>query len=89
MQLRIRLSVAAEKFSAHLSQTDEKLYNIIKSHILKLPEVYKTDPFLKGSDYKGMRKHRVGDYRIIYRVLHDQLIIYVIEIGHRRDVYDR
>lgn len=89
MQLKVRFTVAVEKFLTRLSETDEKLYRIIQSHVLKLPEVYKADPFLKGSDYKGMRKHRVGDYRIIYRVLHDQLIIYVIEIGHRRDVYDR
>lgn len=89
MQLRVRFSVAVEKFFVRLSQTDKKLYKIIQSHVLKLPEVYKADPFLKGSNYKGMRKHRVGDYRIIYRVLHDQLMIYVIEIGHRREVYDR
>lgn len=30
---------------------------------------------------------RVGDYRVIYRVEDDRLIVLVIEIGHRRDVY--
>jgi mRNA interferase RelE/StbE len=32
---------------------------------------------------------RVGDYRIVYEVLDDQLIIHVVRIGHRRDVYRR
>jgi mRNA interferase RelE/StbE len=30
---------------------------------------------------------RVGDYRIVYQVHDDRLLILVIRIGHRRDVY--
>ncbi|THG33980.1 type II toxin-antitoxin system RelE/ParE family toxin [Glaciibacter flavus] len=32
---------------------------------------------------------RIGDYRIIYTIDDDILIIAVITLGHRRDVYDR
>jgi mRNA interferase RelE/StbE len=32
---------------------------------------------------------RVGDYRIIYTVADDVLLIVVVALGHRRDVYDR
>jgi len=32
---------------------------------------------------------RVGDYRIIYIVAEDVLLIVVVTVGHRRDVYDR
>ena len=32
---------------------------------------------------------RVGDYRIVYEVFDDRLVVQVVRIGHRRDVYRR
>ena len=32
---------------------------------------------------------RVGDYRILYEVIDDRLVIQVVRVGHRRDVYQR
>lgn len=30
---------------------------------------------------------RVGDYRVIYRIENDALVVLVVKIGHRKDVY--
>jgi mRNA interferase RelE/StbE len=30
---------------------------------------------------------RAGDYRIIYAVLDDRMLVLVVEVGHRRDIY--
>jgi mRNA interferase RelE/StbE len=35
----------------------------------------------------GVFRLRVGDYRILYEVHDDVLIVLVIEVGHRREVY--
>lgn len=32
---------------------------------------------------------RVGDYRVIYTIADDVLLIVVVTVGHRRDVYER
>lgn len=41
---------------------------------------------LRGRD--GLRV-RVGNYRIIYTVQDDILVVVVVTLGHRRDIYDR
>jgi len=30
---------------------------------------------------------RVGDYRVVYSILDDRLVILIIKIAHRRDIY--
>jgi addiction module RelE/StbE family toxin len=41
-------------------------------------------PALKGK-WAGLRKYRVGDYRVIFAILEREVLI--LRIGHRRDVY--
>jgi mRNA interferase RelE/StbE len=42
---------------------------------------------LRGSD--RTYRLRVGDYRIVYSVLADALVVEIIRVGHRREVYRR
>jgi mRNA interferase RelE/StbE len=41
---------------------------------------------MKGN-YKGYRRERTGDYRIIYEVQDEKLVVLVIHIGHRKNIY--
>jgi mRNA interferase RelE/StbE len=36
---------------------------------------------------KGHRRLRVGDYRIIYRIIEAKVVVFIIEIEHRKDAY--
>ena len=36
---------------------------------------------------EGLWRYRVGDYRIICKIMAQQLVIFVVEIGHRREIY--
>jgi len=40
---------------------------------------------LKGAN--DLHSIRVGDYRVIYQIRDDVLLVLVVRIGHRRDVY--
>jgi mRNA interferase RelE/StbE len=54
-------------------------------------EALDENPFPAGSrKLKGEERAyriRVGDYRIIYDVLRDVLVVLVLSVGHRKDVY--
>lgn len=41
---------------------------------------------LKGN-MKGLWRYRVGDYRMITQIEEDKVLVLVIRIGHRKDVY--
>lgn len=41
---------------------------------------------LKG--YKGIYRLRTGDYRIIYSIEDDVLVVIIVAVGHRKDIYD-
>jgi mRNA interferase RelE/StbE len=41
---------------------------------------------LKGSS-TGLRRIRVGRYRVIFEVQNDVLVVLVLRVGHRKDVY--
>ncbi len=63
----------------------------VKIRALEIVEkILAADPFLgkplKGP-YQGLWKYRIGDYRIIYSIEKDRLVILVLRIRHRKDVY--
>lgn len=51
-----------------------------------LSEKADTYPVLKGQ-FAGLRKYRVGDYRVIYAILGED--VHILRIGHRRDIYKK
>ena len=49
-----------------------------------LPEKADTFPLLTGK-FAGLRKFRIGDYRVIYTIIENTALI--LRISHRRDAY--
>jgi mRNA interferase RelE/StbE len=39
-------------------------------------------------DQHGLWRYRVGDYRIICRILDDELLVVALRIGHRKNIYN-
>ena len=63
----------------------------IKQFILDIREL--NDPRSKGKALKGKLsnywRYRVGDYRLICDINDSEIIITVVRIGHRKDIYTR
>jgi mRNA interferase RelE/StbE len=46
-------------------------------------------PAARGLQGRPGLRVRIGDYRILYTVADDVLLVVVITLGHRREIYDR
>ena len=42
---------------------------------------------LQGSELGGYWRYRVGDYRIICEIHDERIVVLVVGIGHRREIY--
>ncbi len=82
----IRLTRTAESSYIWLQKHNRKLFERIKAVF----ELLEQDPF-QGKDLKwnlkGKYSYRVGSYRIIYAVEKNRLVVYVLDIGHRKEIY--
>ena len=63
----------------------------VRKRVAQRIDALACDPFPRGSvkleGSSDLRRVRVGDYRIIYQIRHEILVILVVRVKHRRDVY--
>ncbi|MFH1020662.1 MAG: type II toxin-antitoxin system RelE/ParE family toxin [Pseudomonadota bacterium] len=60
----------------------------IKKKIVDLSENLPDPATTKMKGNNSFHKIRSGDYRIIYEIHSDRLVILVVKVGHRKDVYN-
>jgi mRNA interferase RelE/StbE len=82
---RVRLLDAAAK---ELGKLDKSVARRIVERVSWLAENLKS-VHLKAltGEFEGLFKLRVGDYRVIYELIHSEQMIIVHVIGHRREIY--
>lgn len=37
---------------------------------------------------KGYRRLSVADYRVVYKIIEDRVVVFIIDIDHRRNIYE-
>ena len=84
MTYNIELSRSSHKALKDIPLADVKK---IRDKIEKLKKEPKPNGCekLEGSD--DLYRIRSGDYRVIYQIFNKKLIILVVKIGHRREIY--
>ena len=83
MKYRVRIERKAQK---KLAKIPDPYYSKIKLAILNLGTDPKPQGYQKLKGRDGYRI-RVADYCIIYEIFDDVLLIDVIDLGHRKDIY--
>lgn len=82
--------IFAEKAKKEFLKLDKPIQKQIQKFIQKLQEMKNpkdTGKALTGT-LAGRWRYRVGDYRLICEIEEERIIVTVLHIGHRKEVYD-
>ncbi len=79
---------SARKFVERLDPAQRRrIHDFLHTRLGNLPDIRSLGLALQGKEHSGRWRYRVGDYRIICEIRDRELLVLVIDIGHRRDVY--
>jgi mRNA interferase RelE/StbE len=89
MAWSLEFSPRAQKQLDKLDKTvARRISKFLYQRVGKLADPRQIGERLQGTLSEFWR-YRVGDYRIICSLEHDRLVVLVLRIGHRREVYKR
>ena len=80
---RLLLAKRAKKDVAQLSDHLKMRISVALDKITENPSLGKP---LKG-ELQGLHSYRVGQHRIIYQIHAREILVIILKVGHRREVY--
>ena len=84
MAFNIKYKKSIERDLSRLDKKEtRRILDKIEKDLSGRAEFY---PVLKG-EFAGLRKMRVGDYRVVFTIIENDILI--LRIGHRREIYKK
>jgi mRNA interferase RelE/StbE len=80
----VELTRTAEK---RLRRTAKRDRNRLVEAIQRLADRPRPHGARKLQGYDAVYRIRVGQYRVVYEILEDRVIVIVLKVGHRKDIY--
>jgi len=81
------------EFSATAEKSFRKLPRGIQEYFSNKFDTLRNNPCPEFSSklkpYKDVYRIRHGDYRMVYRVIDNSLLVLIIRVGHRKEVYQK
>jgi mRNA interferase RelE/StbE len=88
MAWRIEFSVDASQEIDDLDkQVARRIEKFLRERVGHLENPRSIGKPLQGPRYGELWRYRVGDYRVICQIQDDRLIVLVVRLGYRKDVY--
>jgi mRNA interferase RelE/StbE len=88
MAQNVELSESAGRELGKLdAQQAKRILKFLHERVAKLDDPRSIGEALHGSRLGEFGKYRVGDYRLICKIEDDRLMVLVLRVGHRREIY--
>ena len=89
MAWKVEISRLAEQQLDDLDKpVSQRILRFLRERVEKLDNPRQIGDPLKGP-LRDYWRYRVGDYRIVCLLEHERLVVLVLRVGHRREVYHR
>jgi mRNA interferase RelE/StbE len=88
MAWHVELSAAAARVLGELdAQHARRILKFLRERVAKLENPRSIGKALRGSRLGEFWKYRVGDYRLICKIEDERLVVLVLRVGHRKEIY--
>ncbi len=88
MAWSVELSESADRELGKLDpQHRKRILKFLHERVARLDDPRSIGKALQGSRLGEFWKYRVGDYRLIAKIEDDRLIVLVLRVGHRKEIY--
>lgn len=77
-----RKKIKTQKYKFLYKKITNYVYPVLKNNPYFGPNIKK----LKG-EFRDIYRYRIGNFRIFYKVSDEQVIIFIIDVGARKDAY--
>jgi mRNA interferase RelE/StbE len=81
------IAPSVEKDLRRIAKADRKLHDRLFAAIESLAISPRAGKQLCGV-LKGTYSYRVGDWRILYEICEKEVVVSVVDLGHRREIYE-
>lgn len=88
MAWKIEFSETADRELNKLDpRNSQRILKFLLERVAKLDDPRSIGKALQGPRFGELWRYRVGDFRIICRLENEKLVVLVIRIGRRKDIY--
>ena len=88
MAYGVELAESADRELGKLDALQRKrILKFLHERVAKLDNPRSIGEALRGSELGEFWKYRVGDYRLISKIEDERLVVLVLRVGHRREIY--
>ena len=89
MDWSVELSAGAVRELGKLDpQIRRRILKFLNERVSKLDDPRSLGKALSGPRFGEFWRYRVGDHRLICKIEDDRLLVLVLRVGHRREVYE-
>jgi mRNA interferase RelE/StbE len=88
MAWKIELSERADRELTNLDpQHSKRILNFLRQRLAIREDPRRLGKALQGATFGELWRYRVGDFRIVCKIEDEKLVVLVVQVGHRKDIY--